>query len=449
MSRHLALSCLAPQATLAAGLLCALAAGTVKKIPLSALRAVGVVTLLMALSALGLLTPGAWGPMIKLDSLGLAWQYLFLLGALPAALLIGLNDELPIALILGSVLGMALLAVSDSLLLLFIGLELMSIPAYLLVAQARGSEARAGREAALKYFFAGGVASSLFLMGLVLHYAASGDLSLRAAPGTLGEAGQALMGAAALFKVGAVPLHFWLPDVYEGSAPEVAGFFSTAIKAAGVLLLMRIAALSPHSAFSTALPFLGALTALVGALLAARQAGLRRLLAYSSISHAGNLILGVGAWAAQDAPAAGAAPLFFYLAVYVFMSNGVFAFLKVSGLGTRAELAGYGKSHPGLAAVFTALLLSLAGIPPTGGFLAKLLIFWEAVKCGLYWPVAGAALSALIGLAYYLGLIQNMYFESEQTPAPAQAPGEVVIWACGLAAALLGLGPWLIAKITL
>ncbi len=438
---------LGPQACLAAGLFCALASGMMIKLPASFYRALVVFVLICAavLAALG--APQSLPPLGRVDGIGISWQFLFYLGAVPYALSLT-DDEVPAALFLGSVLGMALLAVASNLLMLFIGLEFMSLPVYLLVSRGGGGTEHS-EEAAVKYFFAGGVAGSLFLLGLALYYAATHSLALVSSQGALAEAGVALMGAAALFKVGAVPLHFWLPDAYEAASPELSGFMSTSLKAAGFLLLMRLIALAPGSAFAASLPALGALTAVYGAVSALRQQSLQRLLAYSSIAHAGYLILGVGAWAAQGALPIGASAIFFYLAAYLFMSNGAFAFLAVSGARTRADLKGYGAAEPLKAAMFGALLLALAGIPPTAGFLAKLLIFWEAVKAGLYWPLAGASLGALLSLGYYLGLIQDMFFEEAGAPLKAsKGAGSSVIWACALPAAVLGLAPWLVASLS-
>ncbi|MBI3554373.1 MAG: hypothetical protein HY077_17895 [Elusimicrobia bacterium] len=437
---------LGPQLCLGAGLLAALAAGMSQRLPRGFLRAVVLFVLASSTLLAGLTVPGAYGPLIRIDGLGVSWQFLFYLGAVPYALSLA-EDEVPAALALGSVLGMALLAVSGNLLMLFIGLEFMSLPAYLLVSRGGGRSGQA-EEAAVKYFFAGGLAGALFLLGMALYYAATKSLALVGAAGTMAEAGVALMGVAALFKLGAVPLHFWLPDAYEAASPELAGLMSTSMKSAGLLLLLRLLALTPSSEFAACLPALGALTAVVGAISALRQERLQRLLAYSSIAHAGNLVLGAGAWAAQGALPAGTAPLFFYLASYAFMSNGAFAFLRASGIGSRAELKGYALRAPLKAALFAALLLALAGIPPTAGFLAKLLIFWEAVKAGLWAPVAGAGLAALLSLGYYLGLIRDMYFEESR--APSKTPIEVsaafsgVVWACAVPAAVLGLAPWLV-----
>ena len=442
---------LGPQAALAAGIVAALLIGMLDEAPRVMLRLVTLSVIGAALIFTGATIPGGGNPLIRLDSLGLCWQFVIYLGALPLAALLRADDEIPVALFFGSALGMGLLAASGSFLMLFIGLEFMSLPAYLLVARG-GGRSESSREAAVKYFFAGSTAGALFLLGMALYYAASRSLTLAPASGPLADAGLALMGAAALFKVGAVPLHFWLPDAYEAAAPEVAGFLSTSMKAAGILLVMRLAALAPASSFARALPAFGALTMVAGALLALRQQKLQRLLAYSSISHAGFVLLGVGSWAAQGATSAGAVAVYFYLAAYVFMSNGVFVFLRVSGLSTRAELRGYAKREPRLAALFAILLLSLGGVPPTAGFLAKLLVLWDAVRAGLYGAALAGGLAALISLGYYLGLIRDAYFEDaagelpEAAAAARHLPSErLVLLACALPAAVLGLAPWLVS----
>lgn len=436
---------LGPQLALAAGLVAALSAGAVGRPPKALLRALALGAVLAALAWAASLAPGAeFGPLLRLDALGRSWQLVLYAGAVPLAFLLSVDDEVPTALFLGCALGMGLLAASRSLLMLFIGLELMSLPAYLLVA--RGGRSRAAsREAAVKYFFAGCTGGAFYLLGMALHYAGAGTLDLAPAAGPLGEAGLALMGAAALFKLGAVPLHFWLPDAYEAAAPELAGFLSTSMKAAAVLLLMRLAALSPHSALAAALPAAGAASMLVGSVLALRQEKLQRLLAYSSISHAGYLVLGVGAWAAQGARPEGAVAVLFYLAAYVFMSNGAFAFVGASGVATRAELKGLAAREPVKAGLFAAVLLALGGVPPTGGFLAKLLVLWDALKAGLNGAAAVGALAALISLGYYLGLVRDVWFEAPGSGPSAEGRRDsaVVLLACAAASVALGLlAPW-------
>lgn len=444
---------LGPQLVLSAGVLGSLLTGTIFPDPQANVRrflkglVVAAIAAALMLAASGV--PSEFGPLIRVDGISLSWQVLLYAAALPLALILGVCDEVPAALLLASVLGMGLLAVSWNLFMLFIGLEFMSLPAYLLVSRSRGSNS-AALEASVKYFFAGSLAGALYLMGMALYYASAKSLALASATGRLADASLVLMGAAALFKLGAVPFHFWLADVYEGSDPELAGFLSTAMKSAAVLFLMRLAALAPHSTLARALPWAAALTMLAGALLALRQENLQRLLAYSSIAHAGNVLLGVGCWAAQGALHSQALAVFFYLAAYAFMSNGAFLWLKASGISTRRELIGYARRDPLSAGAFAALLLALAGVPPGAGFLAKLLIFWEALKTGLYIPLVCAGLSALIAMGYYLSLVRDMYFEEESgtgSSSPSSPGGTLartLALACALPSAVLGLMPWIL-----
>jgi NADH-quinone oxidoreductase subunit N len=447
MSMVSALGLWGPAAALAGGALAVLAIGMgatrEHQAPAWLMKAAAAAAVLAALS-LGVLSPeAARPPLLRGDLLGASLQAVFLAAGLTLLFVMEPGDEVSPALVLGSLIGMAIIAVSGSLLALFIGLELMSVPAYLLVARSRSSRAL---EAAVKYFFAGGAAGALFAMGMAVHFSAARSLDLAAAPGGLGEAGLALMTAAALFKLGAVPLHFWLPDVYEASDPELAGFFSTGVKAAAVLLLARLAALSQGPVLA-ALPWAAALTIIAGAVVALRQARLQRLLAYSSISHAGFMLLAVAAWAGQGRPAAAAGAVFFYAAAYLFMSGGAFLWLKAAGLSERAELKGLARSRPVDAAVLTVLLLALAGIPPTAGFAAKFLVFWEGFKAGIYAPLVLAGLGALLSLGYYLGMVRDMYFDEPEGEAPSVPEtglaGRGLVFAFAMLALLLGAMPWL------
>ena len=447
-----ALGILAPQAALVAGVLGALGLGLARRPSALLARAVAFAAPFAALWLLKSAAPGSLPTLIGADMKGLCWQLVIYCGALPMAFLSS-GDDVEAALFLGSVLGMSLLAVAGNLPMLFVGLEFMSLPAYLLVARAGEGDGSRRLEAAVKYFFAGALAGALFLLGLALYYAETRVLGATAQPlGFQGQAGVALMAAAALFKLGAVPLHWWLPDVYEASSPEVSGFLSTSMKAAAVLFLMRVTMLAPNPAFASALPGLGALTALVGAFLALRQERLQRLLAYSSLAHAGLLILGVGAWQAAGRGAAATSALAFYLGAYALMSNGAFIFLKASGLTTRAELRGYAAREPGLAAAFAVLLFSLAGMPPTGGFVAKLLIFWQAVQASLAVPVVLGGVSALVSLAYYLALVRDAYFEDPSGAVPAvpknAGPARVAVLVCALGSLALGAAPLLLRGLT-
>ncbi len=436
-----------PQAVLATGVLGTLSLGLMRRPPALVLRALAAVAVVSAM-ILAVLTPAGLyeSSIILSDSKSIGWQYLIYLGALPMALALDGQDDVLVALFLGSTLGMSLLAAAANLPMLFIALEFMSLPAYLLVARSRPG-AR-GLEAALKYFFSGGVAGALFMLGLALYYADTRSLAASTALSPLGQAGATLMAATALFKLGAFPLNWWLPDAYEAAAPEVSGFLSTAMKSAAVLFLMRLCELAPQARFTLYLPVIGALTALTGAIMALRQERLQRLFAYSSISNAGLLILGVGAWAAAGRSADGVSAILFFLGAYAFMSNGTFAFIKHSGIETRKQLKGRGAAMFAPSVAFTILLFSLGGIPPTGGFIAKLLLLWRAVDANLMWPALIGALSALISLTYYLGMTRDLWFETAQGPEPKSGPGAPLVIACAAGIVLLGAAPWLLSSLS-
>jgi len=437
---------LASQAVLATGVIGTLSLGLMRRPPALALRAVAFIAVSCAMLFATWTPADAFvSPILLCDSKTIGWLYLIGLGSLPLALWLDGRDDVSSALFLGATLGMSLLAAAANLPMLFIALEFMSLPAYLLVARSRNS----GRtlEAAIKYFFAGGVAGALFMLGLAMYYADTHSLSASIVLSPLGQAGATLMAAAALFKLGAFPLNWWLPDVYDAAAPEVSGYLSTAMKSAAVLFLMRLCELAPEARFAAYLPAVGALTAVTGSIMALRQERLQRLFAYSSIANAGLLIIGVGAWALSGRSAEGVSSILFFLGAYAFMSNGTFAFIKYSGLETRAQLKGRGAAMPAAAAAFTILLFSLGGIPPTGGFIAKLLLLWRAVDASLAWPAALGALSALISLAYYLGMTRELWFDGVETPAPPPGRGAPIVIACAVGVVLLGAAPWLMASL--
>lgn len=420
--------------------------GISKKISAGLIRALGLLSLAAA-AAFVFAQPanGVISSLLHADAMTKAWCGVFYAGALPFLLAGTWTDEVSVLLLLGSLLGMTFLAFSANLLMLFISLELLSLPVYLLVALTP-AQGRPSWEAAIKYFFAGSLSAAFFLLGLACHYSATGGFAFSGNGSFLDQTAFSLMALAALFKIGAVPWHFWLPDVYEASEPMLSGFLSTSVKAAGVFLLMRLVEYSQAS-FVSLLPAIGALTMVFAALAALNQQRLQRLLAYSSLGHAGVLVLGVGAWALLGATEKGALPIFFYLFSYVFMSNGAFFFLELTGVSQWSDLRGLGKKRPVLAFCFAALALSLAGIPPTAGFLAKFLIFWQAFKAGLYVPLIAASLATLAALAYYLRIVREMYFEEgslnlklEKMPAV-----NLIVSASAAYSAIAGFLPWILS----
>ncbi|MBI3548047.1 MAG: NADH-quinone oxidoreductase subunit N [Elusimicrobia bacterium] len=391
-----------------------------------------------------------WKPwsteLVRWDAAAHAWALLFFLGTFPLLLLMRADSELPIALVLGAALGMTILACANHLFVLFLGLEVMSLATYLLVAGRRRE--KAALEAAIKYFFSGAIAAAVYLFGLSIYYAGTGSMqlvALNSAPVSAGL-GVTLMACAALFKIGAVPMHFWLPDVYEAASPELVGFMSTAVKSAGVLLLLRLGVLSAAShpdALASALPWVAGATMTVGNLLALRQERLQRLLAYSSVSHVGYILAGVWAWLRLGTSMEGMAAVYFYLAAYLFMNTGAFLFLKLSGVTEVAQLRGLSSRAPALSAFFVLMILSLAAIPPTAGFLAKFYVLWDVLRAGGTVLAVAVALNSVIGIAYYFRLIKALLLEDGGGAAEIEESvvGRWLALACSGAVLALGLFP--------
>ena len=317
-------------------------------------------------------------------------------------------------LILLSVAGMMFMAGARDLIVVFLGLEVMSIAVYALSAFNRRD--RRSAEAGLKYFLLGAFSTGFLLYGIALVYGATGSthlttigtaISSGAAHGTLLLFGVALIGVGFAFKVSAVPFHMWTPDVYEGAPTPITAFMSAAVKAAAFAAFLRIYMVSFHGAYPSwfgVMWWLSAITMVVGNLIALVQTNVKRMLAYSSIAHAGYLLVAI---TAANATAAGAA--LFYLLVYAVMNLGAFAVvIAVSNQGEeRLELedyAGLGRTHPGLAIFLTLFLLSLAGFPGTGGFMAKFQLLLGAMDARLWVLCVILVMSTVVSYAYYLRL---------------------------------------------
>jgi NADH-quinone oxidoreductase subunit N len=383
---------------------------------------------------------------IAADGWTRGWQLLFVAGGAMLVLLLRAEDETPFALAVGCVLGMSLLAAAKSFLALFLGLELMSLPAYLLVYSLRRD--KRSLEAATKYFFMGSTAASIFLLGLAAAFGSSGRFELAPMGGGTAALAVALMGSAALFKVGAFPFHFWIPDVYEAARPELAGFLSTSMKAAGFLLLLRLVTIAaPGSALLALLPAAAAATMILGNVMAWRQDSVARLLGYSSIAHAGYLLLGVVAWNDLGREPAGVSSIYLYLLAYLAANFGAFAVVSLAGLEKLDDLKGLSKRAPAAAALMAVFILSLAGVPPTGLFLGKLLIFWDAVLAGRIWLLVVAVLASLAGLGVYVRLVRLMYLEAptraDSLDFPHGIGARAVLWVCAGPSMVMGLFPWM------
>ncbi len=345
------------------------------------------------------------------------------------------------AFILTSASGMCLLAAANDLVCVFLGIELLSIPLYLLAASRR--DLARPIEAGFKYLLLGAFASAFLLYGAALLYASSGTTLLSAIPsemrrldtagGPVAALGTGMLLGGILFKLGAAPFHMWSPDVYEGSPTPVTAFMATATKAAALVALLRAApiiatGIGPERG-ATILGAIAVLSMVVGNVGALRQTNLKRLLAYSSIAHAGYMLTGLAAVVALDGRSTGAdggAAILYYLAAYAAMNLGAFAVAVVldrgQGRENLEELSGLSKSRPALAVAMSVFALALAGIPPTAGFLGKLYLFQAVVDAGLIPLAVLGVLASVVGLYYYLRLLILMYVRplpSEREAAPA------------------------------
>lgn len=344
-------------------------------------------------------------------------------------------------LIVFATLGMMFMAGGEDLIVIFLGLELMSVSVYVLAGINRKS-AR-GAEAALKYFLLGAFASAFLLYGIALAYGATGttnltligvqvtSLAIQGSPLILIGLGLLLVGFG--FKVAAVPFHMWAPDVYDGAPTPVTGFMATAVKAAAFAALARvlIEAFSATAAWQGIIVGLAVLTMIVGNLVALAQRSLKRMLAYSSIAHAGYLLVAVA-----SGPGQGSAAVLFYLAAYGLTTVAAFALLAAKGRGGESDvqiddLAGLSTSRPWLAFALAVCMLSLLGFPGTAGFIGKWYILVAAVGAGKGWLAALLVLASVVSAGYYLPVIMAMYMR----PAPfAQAHAGVRFGRLGAAA---------------
>jgi NADH-quinone oxidoreductase subunit N len=331
------------------------------------------------------------------------------------------------ALVLLSTCGMVLMAAANDLIVIFLALEIMSVAVYVLTGMLR-TDPRSG-EAAVKYFFLGAFASAFLLYGTALLYGAAGTTQLADIGRAVAKDPQApfvVLGTALLlvgfgFKVAIVPFHGWAPDVYEGAPTTVTAFMAAGVKAAAFAAFARVLVVALGAAtgtWSALLWVLAALTMTVGNVTAVSQQNLKRLLAYSSIAHAGYALIGLVAGTPE-----GGAALLYYLAAYTVMTVGAFAVVIALGrrgepCETLADLAGMGFRRPFLGLAMTVFMLSLAGIPPTAGFAGKLYLFSAAVGAGYVGLAVVAVLNSVISVYYYLGVLVQMYMVEGTREAP-------------------------------
>ncbi|MDQ3367150.1 MAG: NADH-quinone oxidoreductase subunit N [Myxococcota bacterium] len=366
-------------------------------------------------------------------------------------------------LLLLSASGMVMLAHAANLVTVFLGIETMSIAVYVMVAMKRRS--RRGNEAAMKYFLIGAFATGFLMYGMALLYGAAGTTSLVRMQSALAAttnpglvvAGAFLLVVAFGFKVAAVPFHMWAPDAYEGAPTPVTAFMAAAVKGAAIAAMMRVFGIAlggeiiPYGTLGWASPLvvIAAITITIGNISAVRQDNIKRMLAYSSISHAGVLLVGLSAMGLGSITANPA--IVYYLIAYSITTMGAFAVVAYVGSKGRERLlvddwAGFGAKHGAVALAMTICLLSLGGVPPTSGFFGKFYIFKAAMEVHdgqLLWLVVVGVVNSAISIYYYLRIVTAMYFREPTQPfTPTRSPGLIfVIVICPLIILEMGIMP--------
>lgn len=450
-----------PYAILAAGALLVFAsAAWTKGRPSGALLAVSLAASLGAAVAAYVVAPRPEAFAQTLDAGGFARFYQILLCGLTFAALLftggyarkrGFERDELYALMLLAALGMCLLAAALDWVMFFLGLEMLSISLYVVIAAHRNAAHAA--EAALKYFVMGAVASSFLLFGIALVYAATGETGIAASlrgASAHGMESTALLGLAFIltglgFKISLAPFHLWTPDVYQGAPAPVTAFLSTGSKVAVFAGLLRLALAGSEvwGALSPLLWILSALTMAAAALGALTQPSVKRMLAYSSAGHMGYLLMALLA-----APVFGPVPIMFYSAVYALMDLGAFGGLGLlspleKDVDDVEDLKGLGFSRPYAAGGVGLCLLTLAGLPPTAGFTGKFMLFETTLAAGYVGLAVIGILAAVVSVYYYLRVLAAMYMRPAGTP-PAHEGDFSGNLALGLACILilvLGLLP--------
>ena len=402
-----------------------------------------------------------WGGMLRMDGTNFVFRLLALAGG-AITVLFAMDDEKLgkrgefYLLLLVSILGMSLMASAADLIMLYLAIETTSIPLYVLAGFFVNEPKSV--EAGIKYMLFGAMSSAVMLFGFTWLFGFSGttqlyELSARLTEGVipLAAVGTAtvlvLVGFA--FKISAAPLHFWAPDIYEGSPTPVAGFLSTASKAAGFAVLMRVmlVVFPEFSNFwSVLLAVVASLSMVVGNYLALTQKNIKRLLAYSSIAQAGYILIGVAAHNSL-----GISGTIYYLMAYLVTNLAAFGIVSVVGktVGSDeiASYAGLSRRSPKLALAMLVAILSLGGIPPFAGFFGKLLVFTSAIQSRMVWLAFVGIANAVVGLYYYLNVLKVIYLyrsEDEEKSMPVLRNSRVALIICVIGIFLLGIimAPW-------
>jgi len=408
----------------------------------------------------------AWGGMVSHDWMSFSFGWLFIFGAAITALFamdykeLGGRGEFYVLLLI-STLGMMFMAAATDMVMLYLAIETTSIPLYILAGFFLRDEK--STESGFKYLLFGALTSAVMLYGFSLLYGFSGTTNLAlitrafqregiSAPALIGSLVLVLVGFG--FKISAVPFHFWAPDVYEGAPTPVAGFLSTASKAAGFAVLIRVLMIVFPAVYSgTQIPIwepiiaaLSVATMTLGNLVALTQHNIKRMLAYSSIAHAGYMLIGVAVYSQL-----GTTSVVYYLIAYLVTNLAAFGvvatFGRIAGSDDMTAYYGLSRRSPYLALALLVALLSLAGMPPLGGFMAKVLVFASAVNAGLVWLAVIGILNSIIGLYYYLTVLKYVYLyrsDDEDKPLPVTRPYKLALVVLVVGIILVGtvFSPW-------
>lgn len=403
-----------------------------------------------------------WGEMLRLDSATFVFRMIFLFGAALTAIFSCTEDTIHsrpefYMMLVFSTIGMSLMASASDLIMLFLAVEIASIPLYVMAGIKVKEEKSV--EAGLKYFLFGGMSSAIMVYGFSLIYGFSGtthlyDIAQSVIAQQVPLAGVVvaivLVLAGFAFKISAAPFHFWAPDVYEGAPTSVTGFLSTVSKAAGFAALIRILMILFHAdggvVWQVLIAVLAVASMFTGNLVAIPQKNIKRLLAYSSIAQAGYILVGLASHTNL-----GFSGAIYYLMAYLVTNLALFAIVgwvsQKTGSDNLAAFAGLSKRSPGLALAMLIGLLSLGGIPPFGGFFAKLLVFGSAIEAGWAWLAIIGVINSVIGLYYYLRVLKVMYVDepADNSPLVVKQPlWLIALIICLVLVVVLGviLTPW-------
>ena len=446
-------------------------------------RSIAIVSFigLMILSIVPLIFPPIdssatyWGGMIRYDALAQMFKVMVIMAGAISCLLaidtksLGERGEYYLIVIVAT-LGATLVASAADMIMLFVALETISIPLYILAAFRRDDQRSS--ESGMKYFLFGSFSSAVMMYGLSFIYGFSNETNLYAIAQWLGGeafstnpvpvlAAMVMVFVGFGFKVSAVPFHFWTPDVYEGAPTPVTAFVSVASKAASFAILVRfflavfpeslmIGGISIQAYWAPMMAILATLTMTIGNVLALWQSNIKRMLAYSSVAQAGYVLIGIAA--IQSQTELGVASVAFYLFMYTFTNLLSFAvvilFSEATGSESIKDFAGLSRRSPALAITMTIAFLSLAGLPPTAGFIGKFFLFNAAVEAGLTWLAVVGVLNSLVALYYYLVVVKIIYVDRSEDADKPIAVSNPYRWVLAITTiAVIALGTFAVSPV--